>query len=220
MSSTSSGNIDTVHDIEARLREGLARGLPGVEAQLQMSPRPRIGWDPDRFPDGLSEGAALVLVYPLDARPHVLLTVRASGLRRHTGQVALPGGRIDPHETAEQAALREAFEEVGVPPPAVRVLGRLTPLHIPVSRYRLHPVLGVADERPPLVPAAVEVARILEVPLSDLEDPARRGCETQTRLVDGRTYEIEVPYVAVGGHKVWGATAMVLAELVALLCAR
>ena len=182
-----------------------------------MAPRPRIGWDPHHFPDGLREGAALLLVYPVDGNPHVLLTVRGSKMRKHTGQVSFPGGAVDPHESFESAALREASEEVGVAPASVRVLGRLTPLHIPVSGYRLHPVVGLVDARPDFKPAEWEVARLLEVPIDDLRTPDRVKHEWQTREINGRKYDIEIPYYAVDDQKVWGATAMSLAEFLALL---
>jgi 8-oxo-dGTP pyrophosphatase MutT (NUDIX family) len=206
-----------VREIEARLLEALARPLPGVDAQLRMAPRPRVGWDPHRFPEGLREGAALVLVYPLDGNPHVLLTVRGSTLRKHQGQVSFPGGSVDANESFETAALREASEEVGIVPASVRVLGRLTPLHIPVSGFRLHPVVGIVDERPRYILSEWEVARVLEVPIDDLRDQDRVQWETQIREAMGRKYEVEIPYFEVEGYKVWGATAMALSEFLALL---
>lgn len=182
-----------------------------------MAPRPRVGWDPHHFPEGLREGAALLLVYPIDGNPHVLLTVRGSGMRNHTGQVSFPGGGVDVNESFEIAALREASEEVAVAPASVRVLGRLTPLHIPVSGYRLHPVVGIVDARPDFRPAEWEVARILEVPIDLLHEAEAVRWETQTRRVAGQSYQVEIPYFAIEGEKVWGATAMALAEFLALL---
>jgi 8-oxo-dGTP pyrophosphatase MutT (NUDIX family) len=186
-------------------------------AQLRMAPQPRVGWDPENPPPGLRDAAALVLVYPLHDVPHVLLTVRGSGLRKHTGQVSLPGGSIDDDESVEVAALREASEEVGVAPASVRLLGRLTPLQIPISGYMLHPVVGLAEARPSFQPAEWEVARILEVPVTTLGDPAIVKRQTRTREFAGRTVEIDVPYFEIDGEQVWGATAMVLSEFLAAI---
>jgi 8-oxo-dGTP pyrophosphatase MutT (NUDIX family) len=175
-----------------------------------------VGWDPHRVPDGLRDAAALVLLYPVSGEPHVLLTVRGGSLRHHTGQVALPGGAVDPGESFEAAAVREAVEEVGVVASDIEVLGRLTPLHIPVSGFLLHPVVAAADVRPRFTAAPGEVDRLLEVPVTLLEDEStiryeRRAFERQGRMVD-----VEVPFFDVHGEKVWGATAMVLAEFLAL----
>jgi 8-oxo-dGTP pyrophosphatase MutT (NUDIX family) len=138
--------------------------------------------------------------------------VRADALR-HGGQVSLPGGVVEPGETLEQAALREAHEEVALPLEPVRVLGALTPLDIPVSGFRLHPIVAVTDTHPPLTPADAEVATILEVALDELLDPVNFVRTTRER--DGVRYV--VPAFHVCGHEIWGATAMVLAEFLALL---
>lgn len=203
----------------AKLREAFARPLPGLDAQLRMAPSPRLNWDPLKFPEGAHDGAALLLVYPHDQTVHVALTVRGSGLRNHTGQVSLPGGRVDAGETLEQAALREAQEEIGVDPAIVEILGRLTPLHIPVSGFLLHPIVGFTSVRPAFQRAEWEVARIVEAPLPLLSDPSIVKREMRTRTVKGQTIDVAVPYYDIDGEKVWGATAMVLSEFCAILSA-
>ncbi|MGE3275050.1 MAG: CoA pyrophosphatase [Vicinamibacterales bacterium] len=204
-------------DLGARLRARFGTALPGVKAQLTMAPHPRVGWDPDHIPAGVRDAAALVLVYPHAGTLHVPLTVRGATLRNHTGQVSLPGGRVDEGESFETAALREAAEEVAIAPAAVHVLGRLTPLHIPVSNFLLHPVVGISDVRPAFARAEWEVARILEVPIGTLLDPATIRRRTRVRERNGERVEIDVPYFDLFGEQVWGATAMVLAEFLALL---
>lgn len=197
----------------ARLAEGLARPLPGLEAQLRLAPRPRRFWKPGALPEGLREAAALLLVWSENGDPNVLLTVRSPDLPSHRGQVSLPGGAVDPGETLEEAARREAREEVALDAPDLRILGRLSPLHIPVSGFALYPIVASLDALPALTPSPREVARILSVPLEALADPGRVVVETWER--DGHAYR--VPLFRVAGETVWGATAMVLAELLAVL---
>ena len=206
-----------MNTIISQLRTALAGPLPGLEAQLRMAPQPRVGWDPLKFPQDARAAAALLLVYPHNDTANLTLTVRGAELRNHTGQVSFPGGRVDDGESIEQAALREANEEVGVDPREVEILGRLTPLHIPVSRYLLHPIVGFASMRPAFQRAEWEVARIIETPVSTLRDPATIKREMRTRVVNGQPIEVDVPFFDIDGEKVWGATAMVLAEFCALL---
>jgi 8-oxo-dGTP pyrophosphatase MutT (NUDIX family) len=134
-------------------------------------------------------------------------------LTHHGGQVSLPGGSVHDAETIEATALREASEEVGIDQTAVTILGRLTPLHIPVSGFVLYPVVGAAGRQPSFVPCGHEVARVLDVPLAALADPL--AVRLRMRQHEGRDYE--VPYFLADGEVVWGATAMVLAEFLSLL---
>jgi 8-oxo-dGTP pyrophosphatase MutT (NUDIX family) len=204
--------------IAAAVRERLARPLPGLDAQLRMAPRPRPGWDPHAPPAGLRAAAGLVLLYPHDEALQLLLTLRGATLRHHTGQVSLPGGRVDEGESIEAAALREADEEVGLAPGVVEILGQLTPLHVPVSRHLLHPVVGVTTARPAFRLAEPEVERLIEVPLARLRAPEVVAWEQRQReYPPGEGQLMEVPYFDVGGVKVWGATAMILAEFLAVM---
>lgn len=166
--------------------------------------------------DDLRPAAALLLLYEHHGAWHLPLTLRGSRLRHHTGQVSLPGGRIDPGESAEEAALREAHEEIGVTPGDVDVLGRLTALPIAVSGHLLQPVVGVASARPHFVAAEYEVERIIEAPIRELLSPRAVGKELRSRARPALG-EMEVPYFDVDGVHVWGATAMVLAEFLAVL---
>ena len=181
-----------------------------------MAPQPRPGWNPHHLPDALRDAAGLVVLYPHDDVLHLALTLRGSALRHHTGQVSLPGGRVDDGESIEAAALREAEEEVGLPPAAVEVLGRLTPLHIPVSGHLLHPVVGVTTARPRFRVAEAEVERLIEVPLARLRAPDVVAWD-QRRRERPPTVLMDVPYFDVGGVRVWGATAMILAEFLAVI---
>jgi 8-oxo-dGTP pyrophosphatase MutT (NUDIX family) len=200
-------------ELIARLRAALLAPLPGARAQDRLSPRPGRVWPKTFDPATIRHAACLLLLFPRGDRAHLVLTLRAETLGRHGGQVSLPGGVIEPGESFEQAALREAQEEIGLEPSIVQTLGALTPLDIPVSGFRLHPIVGAAGDRPALHASDGEVARILEVPLEQLVDPARLVWRKSTR--DGR--DVTVPTFVVEGADIWGATAMVLAEFLALL---
>ncbi len=203
-----------LHNLERSLRERLAGTLPGVQAQLRFAPSPvRNGWRAGHFPGDTRIAAALLLLYPREHDVAIPLTVRATGLPRHAGQVSLPGGATDPGETLSEAALREASEEIGVDSSAVRILGQLTPVHVIVSGFTLHPIVGVTDQRPEFVPAPGEVGEILEVSLDHLRDASRIG--RGTRIREG--VAVEYPYFDLLGHQVWGATAMVLGEFICLI---
>jgi 8-oxo-dGTP pyrophosphatase MutT (NUDIX family) len=208
--------IPGMQSLPAALRQRLSRPLPGLEAQLRMAPQPLLRPD-SLLESGLRPAAALLLIYPHEDAWHVPLTVRGSGLRHHTGQVSLPGGRLDyPGESVEDAALREAYEEIGVAPGDVEVLGRLTSIPVIVSGHLLQPVLGVAARRPVFTIAEYEVERLIELPVSRLLEPDAVAWEERVRLIPPHG-TMNVPYFEVDGARVWGATAMILAEFGALL---
>jgi 8-oxo-dGTP pyrophosphatase MutT (NUDIX family) len=200
---------DAVSILERRLHSE----LPGASAHALLAPVPRRQWPAGFNPARVRHAAGLLLIFPQHGEPHVMLTVRAGSLARHSGQVSLPGGVVDPGETFEQAALREAHEEVGLALDPVRVLGALTPIDIPVSGFRLHAIVAAMDAAPDVTPADAEVARILKVPLAELLDAER--VRTVQRERDG--VAVMVPAFAIDGEEIWGATAMILAEFLTLL---
>jgi 8-oxo-dGTP pyrophosphatase MutT (NUDIX family) len=198
----------------ARLREALRSPLPGLPVQIGMAPVPRHGTERILDPHlDCRRAGVLVLFYPRDAELSLVLTRRTDQVDSHRGQISFPGGSTDPGEDAAATALREAHEELGVDPACVEVLGELSPLYIPPSGFCVYPVVGYTAERPEFVPNPIEVAEVLEVSLAHLLDPATRGEEVWPI----RGADVRVPFYRVGHHKVWGATAMMLCELLTLL---
>jgi 8-oxo-dGTP pyrophosphatase MutT (NUDIX family) len=200
--------------IVAHLRDALQRPLPGLPAQIQMAPAPRPGTvrvlELDR---DCRRAGVLVLLYPCGDELCLVLTRRTELLESHRGQVSFPGGGIHAGESAREAALREAGEELGVPPSGLDLLGELSPIYIPPSNFCVYPLVAFAAKRPDFIPNPNEVAEVIEAPLSRLLDPAARCEETWTWQDTGRL----VPFYAVDEHKVWGATAMILCELLTLI---
>jgi 8-oxo-dGTP pyrophosphatase MutT (NUDIX family) len=201
-------------ELLARVQKGLWAPLPGILAQLAMAPEPRPGHKAYfEVEDTCRKAGVLILFYVKDGRLTLLLTRRTERVLHHRGQISLPGGEQHPGESLEATALRETIEELGLDLTAVRVLGRLTPLYIPPSNYCIYPTVAVLPG--PLVfhLQPEEVEEVLEVPLEDLADPA--SVRRETWHYGGLDHD--VPFYAFGSYKIWGATAMVLAELLALL---
>jgi 8-oxo-dGTP pyrophosphatase MutT (NUDIX family) len=163
--------------------------------------------------EGARPSAVLAALLEGAAGPSIILIERAAG-GVHGGQIALPGGAEEGGDGgSEGAALREAREEIGLDPEAVEVLGLLSPLAVEVSRYIIQPVVGLVRGSPALSPNAFEVAAILEVGIGALLDPASKS----ERELFVRGERRRVPCYAFGPAVVWGATAMILSELEALL---
>jgi 8-oxo-dGTP pyrophosphatase MutT (NUDIX family) len=196
------------------LEDLLRRPKPGLAAQLEMAPIPRPGTVayPDTPPD-CRQAAVLILLYPKENETHIVFIRRPRTSLHHKDQIAFPGGRIEGRESPIEAALREAREEVGVLPRLVRIAGELTPLYVPPSNFCVTPAVGTASARPAFVPFPEEVDEILEVPLARLLAPDAVIRETWP-LERGNAL---VPFYAFEGHKIWGATAMILAEFLTLL---
>ncbi len=177
-----------------------------LQQRLAMSPVPR-GFPTTTPP---RKAGVLALLYPYnDTRLHVLLTRRNENLRGHSGQVSFPGGKrddSDPDYTS--TALRETCEEIGICG-GIEILGRLTQIYIPPSNYNVYPSVGYLPSLPTLSVNEAEVSQVLSFALDDLLDPISK----QSEMRDIQGYRVSVPYYLVEGHKVWGATAIMLGEL-------
>ncbi|MBE2219927.1 MAG: CoA pyrophosphatase [Anaerolineae bacterium] len=157
-------------------------------------------------------GAVLLLLYCRENEIHLVLTKRREDLHAHAGQISFPGGRQEEAETLLTTALRETEEEVGIPQTAVHTLGQLTTIYIPPSGFLVHPFVGWYQNgsTPQFTPSFDEVAQIIEVPLLTLLDPKTAVAEPW----DFKGHKVTVPYFDIQGHKVWGATAIMLSEFI------
>ena len=201
-------------EILRRVEKGLWAPLPATPAQLRMVPEPRPGHKAYfEVEDTCRKAGVLILLYPKDGKLRVLLTRRTESVLHHRGQISLPGGEQHGGESVEATALRETSEELGLDLGAVRVLGRLTPLYIPPSNYCIYPTVAYVASPLEFRPQPDEVAEVIEPPGDHLAAPA---CSRRETWHSGGE-DVEVPFYEFEGHKIWGATAMVLAELLALL---
>jgi 8-oxo-dGTP pyrophosphatase MutT (NUDIX family) len=202
--------LDWRHISIDQVRAGLAlQDFDVARAQLRMAPIVRpLRRDPQR--EGSPRLAAvLVLLFPSPGGLMLVLIRRHEYEGVHSGQISLPGGKHEDTESFWETALRETDEELGIAPHRIRWMGNLTPLYIPPSDFEVHPFVGYTPDHPQWTPDPLEVAEVIEVPLSILFDDSLKRSEEVAR--NGVTFQM--PYYAINGHKVWGATAIMLSEL-------
>jgi 8-oxo-dGTP pyrophosphatase MutT (NUDIX family) len=199
-----------------QLESALKAPLPGKQAQIKMSPVPldtrRFGTD---LPENHRKSGVLILFYPDSENTFFPMIKRPEYPGFHSGQVAFPGGKMEMGDAnIIETALREAEEEVGIDRTRVQVLGSLSELFIPASNFLVSPVIGFLGKRPDLVPEEKEVSRIIHAELALLLRPETRK---QKILEMGHNRKLDTPYFDIDGEVVWGATAMILSELIHLL---
>jgi 8-oxo-dGTP pyrophosphatase MutT (NUDIX family) len=192
----------------------LQNDLPGESAQWKMAPVGRRSFN--KANDINYKMAAVLIAFQnSEAEPHLILTLRSEYDGVHSAQVSFPGGKFDSDETdAVKVALREMEEETGVHSDRVEILGVLSPLYIPVSGMLVQPVVGWIENITPFNPDPREVQRIMQVSFSQLISVKR---EFANDLIPSRKDLSSIPYFNLDSERVWGATAMMLSELLELL---
>jgi 8-oxo-dGTP pyrophosphatase MutT (NUDIX family) len=208
-------NVNDIND--ASLPDRLAEGLkhPRATANAPSPFAPRLSYGRHRGPaaHNARPAAVTILFYPIDGVWHIPLTLRPEHLHDHGGQVSLPGGRLEDGETFVEAACRELYEEIGVAASQLDILGSLSPTYVFASNYRVDPLVACVHNRPLFRPDPLEVAEIVELPVAHMLDAANYG----RHEVQRGAIRFTAPHIACHAHRIWGATSLILGELVALL---
>lgn len=198
-----------------QMSEVLLHPLPGKAGQMAMAPLPI---DEERFADldltRARKGAVLLLLYPDKGGCMVPFIKRSLYEGTHAGQISLPGGKWEPSDASlAYTAQRETEEEIGVKMESMKILGRLSSLYIPPSNYLVEPFIGFVENKPAFIPDPREVDRIITCSFAHLVNQTTRK---QKELIIRKDYHLTAPYFDIDNEVVWGATAMILSELLHL----
>jgi len=196
-----------------KISEAISAGLPGEIAQYKMAPphRTKLMAQHAVLPEA-KKAAVLIPIY-IDSTgiPSLLLTLRKTYDGVHSGQVSFPGGKFEQGETDPvQVALRESWEEIGLESDRVEIAGLLTPLYVPPSHMHVQPVVGFITKQVIFKPQQSEVERILFIGVESL---LTAGSVKQKEITLSTSQTLNTPYFEIDGETVWGATAMILSEL-------
>ena len=205
----------TLSELTSLLFQEINFNLPGEKAHELMAPYKREKASSINISDkNPKQSAVLMLIYPKNDIPHFTLIQRTAYEGTHGGQISFPGGKQEAEESLKETALRETFEEIGVAPDKIQVLGEITQIYIPPSNFLVSPFIGFVDFEPVFTPEMKEVEEIIEVKISDLTDASKIK---QKKIKVGKYTEtpvlIDVPYFDLNHNTVWGATATILSEV-------
>jgi 8-oxo-dGTP pyrophosphatase MutT (NUDIX family) len=209
-----------------KLRDSLAKELPGIKSWERMAVKSQEGnsieseslqkyskWLTEEKLSVMKTAAVLIGFFEKGNRWYFPLIKRPMHEKNHPGQIALPGGARENNETLEETALREAFEEVGIIPNNVEIIGKLTPLPVPVSNYLIYPFVGIINKEPEWKINKDEVAELIILKLDDLIEADNGYSENW----DLRGNKVKVPVFKLSDRTIWGATATVLCEMLDLI---
>lgn len=205
--------MDPTQPLIDSLRNRLSQPLPGRQGQRLFAPELSFGRHTGP-PAHDTRSAAVIALFYLEGTVWKLpLILRPDDSPSHAAQISFPGGIAETGETAEQTALRELHEEIGIPSEMVKVVGRLSPIYVFNSNFLVTPIVGVHHGKASFVPCANEVAEIVELPVGHLLDARNYG----EHIIRRREVSFNAPHIRFGRHRIWGATSMMLGELIKVL---
>lgn len=198
------------------LRAKLNDGLPGTDAHLRLAPALRKkDLLPGSLPNSARDSAVLIVLYPFKKRLHTVVILRNEYDGAHSGQISLPGGKAEESDsTFLHTALREAQEEIGINPEDMDVIGSLSTFYVGPSNFVIYPYLAFSAQRPVFRPDPAEVQKIIEI---DVFGELRFEKIVHKELTFKNGFQITAPGFALGREFMWGATAMIISELITLL---
>lgn len=200
------------------LEKRFTQPLPGQDAQFKLAPsfRPRPSLNELEKINSYKKSAVLILLFPLSNEPHIVFIKRTErGI--HGGQISFPGGRTEENETPYQTAVRESEEEVGIVQKDIKFLGELTWLYIPPSNFLVYPFVAYTEQQPEFIINPDEAEIHIELPLESFFSEENIEVGEFTSSVKGR---FSAPHFNINGNKIWGATSMMMSELVAMFAGR
>lgn len=192
------------------LEKRFSKPLPGFEAQRKLEPATRKKFMETADPEKARYSGVMALFYPLNGDIRLVFIRRTEYNGVHSGQISFPGGRYEEQdEDLKQTALRETWEEIGAPVEKIRIIGKLTDLYIPPSNFMVEPYVGYLDAPYRFVPDPAEVNEIFSVSLDDLLNEKNQ----QIKSIQSAGHTFDVACYFVEGRVIWGATSMILSEL-------
>lgn len=211
---TQQNSINYIDQFVEDFTKEFQKELPGSEAQQKMSPSIRNHSNEKNDPRLARDSSVLILFYQKGEQLYFPLIERTNGDHKHSGQISLPGGKYElSDKNLIDTAIRETEEELGLLADKIHVIGPITGLYIPISNFQVQPIVAFYDGLPQFKADSFEVNQIIETEIQELFNKKNKHEE----IIHKNGFDLKAPYYNVKGHKLWGATAMIVSELEELL---